>query len=104
MRAQSFQKDVRLRKVFTAGSLLFIQERNGRQPETIDTHLHPEIDNLDHLQLHFCIIKIQFRLVPERTDASNMLLRQHPRSSSWTSSDVKMTRASLYFSGESLQT
>src|SRR6187402_570612 len=30
MRTKSLQKDVRLREVFTAGAVLFVQERNGR--------------------------------------------------------------------------
>src|SRR5688572_1812563 len=63
MLAQFLQEVVGFWQVFAVGSLAFVEIWNGVQPESVDAHAGPEIDDSEYFLLDEWIVIIQVRLV-----------------------------------------
>ncbi len=55
MSPQSLQERVRLRQILAVGALTHIEVRDSVQPKTVNTHLKPEVNDLEYGFLHIRI-------------------------------------------------
>ena len=63
MGPQIFEEGMGLGKVFTIGPLPLEQIGNGVEPDTVNPHTHPEINNPQHFGLHLRVVEIEIRLM-----------------------------------------
>ncbi len=63
MAAQLFQIGVRFGQILAAGSIAFVKIGHGIEPETVHTHVQPEIEHLLDGLMHGGIVEIQIGLV-----------------------------------------
>ena len=63
MRPKFHQIFVRFAQVFAARPFALIEIRDGVEPQTVDAHREPEIENLLHPLVHRRVIEIQIRLM-----------------------------------------
>jgi len=63
MRPQPLDVVVRLRQVLAVGVLALEQVRHGIHAKPVDAHLHPEIDDVQHLLLDLGIVVVKVGLL-----------------------------------------
>src|SRR5688572_16372959 len=54
---------MRFRQIFSVGSLPFKKVRHGVEPEPINTHAAPIVQNLEYFFLNYWIVIVQVRLM-----------------------------------------
>ena len=62
-----FQKRIGFRKVLAVGVSRSIQIGDSVQPQSVDAHLEPEIDDLEHRLLHIRVVEIEIGLMGVET-------------------------------------
>jgi hypothetical protein len=103
VRAQLPEIFMRLNQVLTVGIFAFVQVRDSIETKPIHTHGQPEVAHLLHGIMHGRIIKIQIRLMRIKP-MPIVRFCQGSHAQFDVSKSLKMIRASLNFSGVSLQT
>ena len=62
-----FQKGVGFRQVLTVGAFLLVKVGNRVQPQSVHSHLEPEIEGIEYGLVDLGILKVQIRLVGVKT-------------------------------------
>ena len=98
-RRRRFEEGVRLGQVLAVGSLALVEVGHGVEPQAVDAHVEPEVDDAEHRPSHLGIVEVEVGLVRDRSGASSRRWPPGPSSSSEVSKSLKMIRASLVLLG-----
>ena len=99
-----FQVSVRLGKILAGRAFAFVEIRHRVEPEPVHAEIEPKVEHLADFVMHVRVVEVQVRLMGIEAVPEVGARHRDPTSSCDSSKSLKMMRASLYFSGESLHT
>ena len=79
VRADLLQHEMRFRQVLVVRSLALAEIRNGIQPEAVDAHVRPRLQDLQHRAHDMRIVEVEVRLMAEEAVPVVLLRHRIPR-------------------------